>query len=68
MSVVQVTGITKSMADIARADAAHAMLALNQIFKQTPENKIIPINPIVKRAAQLENHVRDRSLPHSPQS
>ena len=57
--------IYKAEADIARADAARAMLALNQTFEQMPEKKTILINPIVKKAAQLENHVRDRSLPHS---
>ncbi len=55
----------KAQMDIAHEDAAHAMLALNQTFEQMPENMAIPINPMVKRAAQLENHMRDPSLPQS---
>ena len=42
-----------------KADAAEALLALNQTFEQNCTNQQVRINPIVKNLARLDTHVPD---------
>ncbi len=53
----------KARAEAAHADAVRATLALNQTIEQMADDQHVPINPKVKRAANLEHHIEDPSMP-----
>lgn len=48
-----------------KADYVQATLALNQTFEQNAPEQHLKINPVLKRAAALDCHMTDPSLPPS---
>ena len=47
----------KAEAENYRRDAVCATLAPNQTFEQIADDQHVPMNPTVKRAANLEKHI-----------